>query len=898
MKHENRMIRGSNFVTTPARPRRNQTLRTLLKLPTSIAAVCALLASPSLSHGSLADWQNRVTSEGTAPSATLFTTVNGATPILTDVGALNGDRTFEFVVNSGPNGRSQALLGNRGANGNQGLKFEQWDNTEVYGLTVFGVIDLNSTTTPSFQANTHVVFVSDGTTGTDLYVNGSLAHTFSGHPLQLTGIQGLGAVTTTDPGFIDNLDGNILGFASYDSALSALEISDHFVALRPGAVAIPGSVTVTIQPTNAVADGAHWTLDGGSELPSGFQQQGVAPGRHMVRFGNLGPWREPQAIEVLVIGGKEAQVAATFTPVPAFDFQAVPEQHARHGETVEFFVRAENPAAQLQVTASPPPAGQIAFDAATGHFTYTPDEADRLPFSLTIANSNGQSATTTITPISHLPAEEIVIDYERSLPDDESRDYITISESKNAAEPFNDATNETLNVDISGKTLVFANDHPASLHRQYSDRENIKRFRLYADRVIIRTPLILPQTHVSIHARELRFEGDGLIDTTPKPRVKKPAPVAWEDNLTRGNPGDPGHKGGDVDVLVERFHADPTPAVRFILRGGNGGPAGEGRNGLAENTRNPDGTAFFPFLSANWHRLMARSGNPVCGSTLLSAVILHLEDRMQSPTEFCGSKVTAHGESAVPSGRPGEGGAGGTLRSTLDLTPFASFSGGSAGAKGADYVGAPRPTRKFVYRVVRPTLPDFEPRTTDTEAPKAAGANATAPEPAIPVGAIGRLELLPDSGAWLHSFAVRSVIQFAKDAYLNGHELEARSLLAEYRDLVRSLQPVLPDGAEPSGEVFTEKTSLDQLVLEMETLVHRIDSNLDFFGNPAGWVPMLSFEANLVAFQNEVDQSIPILYLAHWLTQAATNLQNSLAASEVAHGKLKIELDRDGCGLQ
>jgi hypothetical protein len=118
--------------------------------------------------------------------------------------------------------------------------------------------------------------------------------------------------------------------------------------------------------------------------------------------------------------------------------------------------------AQIQVTATPPPAGPLAFDAATGRFTYSPAAADRLPFSLTLSTGGVQTATTTITPLPNLPAEEIVIDYERALPDDESRDYITISESKNAAESFNDATNETLNVDISGKTLVFASDHPAN----------------------------------------------------------------------------------------------------------------------------------------------------------------------------------------------------------------------------------------------------------------------------------------------------------------------------------------------------------------------------------------------------------------------------------------------------
>jgi hypothetical protein len=297
-------------------------------------------------------------------------------------------------------------------------------------------------------------------------------------------------------------------------------------------------------------------------------------------------------------------VAAVFTPLPTFDFHDVPEQHARQGEAVEFFVSGASNVV-LQVSAVPPPAGAIAFDPATGRFTYTPAAGDRLPFTLTFSTGGVAVATSVITPLPNLPNEEITINYNRLLPDDESRDYISISESQNAAEVFNDATNQTLSVDISGKTLVFDANHPALLHRQYNERENIKDFRLFADRVIIRSPLILPQTHVSIHARELRFEGGGLIDTTPKARVKVPTGATFEDNLFAGNNGDPGHPGGDVDALVERFHADPTPAIRFVLRGGDGGAVGDGRVGLWETN--------FPFLSTNWHKLMARSGNPFCG---------------------------------------------------------------------------------------------------------------------------------------------------------------------------------------------------------------------------------------------------------------------------------------------
>ncbi|HXJ74010.1 MAG TPA: hypothetical protein VNM37_14210, partial [Candidatus Dormibacteraeota bacterium] len=139
---------------------------------------------------------------------------------------------------------------------------------------------------------------------------------------------------------------------------------------------------------------------------------------------------------------------------------------------------------------------------------------------------------------------------------------------------------------------------------------------------------------------------------------------------------------------------------------------------------------------------------------------------------------------------------------------------------------------------------------------------------------------------------MRSVIQFAKDAYLNGRINETRQLLGEYQELLRAHQRVVAPDEELSDEGFAEKVNLDQLLAEVDNLVHRLDSNLDYFGNPAGWVPMLSFEANFIAFQNEVEQSIPILYLAYWLNNAATNLQASLAATEQAKDNLETERTR------
>ncbi|MBX3732221.1 MAG: hypothetical protein KF791_06460 [Verrucomicrobiae bacterium] len=658
---------------------------------------------------------------------------------------------------------------------------------------------------------------------------------------------------------------------------------------------LTGGVTISIEPPEAVADGAMWALADGPFQQSGASRP-VDPGRYPLRFSELADWRGPSEMEVYVVGGNMTEVAVLFTRPPTYDFREVPEQHVRQGETLKLLVSGMDPGQPAQLLAEPPPAGALTFDPSTGRLTYTPGEADRLPFTLTFSVDGVPAGRTVVTPLPDLATEATLIRYHRPLPDPTSRDYISISETGNAPALFNDEIRTTLNVSISGMSLVFDAAHAAQLHQQYSGRHNIREFHLFADRVIIRSPLLLPQTRVAIHARELRFEGDGVINTTPRARTRIPAGAVWDDNRVAGLNGDPGHPGGDVDVLVERFYADPTLPIRFVLKGGTGGRPGEGRNGMFEGTA----ALFSPGLTTNethvnWTNLMHRAGNVICG---VDNGGIHFWEQVSTTAagstvlSTCGSQVPARGEPAVPSGIPGPGGNGGTLRSTvMNLLAYTQRSGGDPGARGNSYVGGdlffPHFFRTSTF-TTNPRTGEVTLRNGDTPAPRVRGADAPAP-PGAP-GEAGALALA-DPSAWLHSFSVRGVMQFARDAYLNGHDAAARGLLADYRDSIRTLHPDAVPIAGLDDAAAAEATRLDQAALEVDTLLHRMDSNLDYFGNPGGWVPMLSFEANLVAFEREVEQSIRILYLAYWLNRAATNLQDSLAASQSAVARLATELE-------
>jgi len=226
-----------------------------MKLRTLLIAAAAFPGLTATSHATLLLWQDAVNT-GSAPAATLFTPVEGASPILFNVGSLSGDRSFEFIVNAtvgvGDGLASAALVGTQvEANGRQGIKFEQWNDTGLLGVTDFGVADHLSASSGTSGADTHLVFTSNGTE-TMIYIDGVLDFTFPLVGLTITGEQAIGAAVTPTGDFFDQLAGTVLGFASYDTILSPGEIGVHYDAFA-NPVPEPGSAAVIALAAGAVA---------------------------------------------------------------------------------------------------------------------------------------------------------------------------------------------------------------------------------------------------------------------------------------------------------------------------------------------------------------------------------------------------------------------------------------------------------------------------------------------------------------------------------------------------------------------------------------------------------------------------------------------------------------------
>jgi len=179
-----------------------------------------------------------------------------------DIGALGGEITYEFVVQSNPDETqaSMCLIGRRNFGDTQaGIKYEQWPDSKTYGATLFGVVDLdfNEPTAPGVP--THLTFVSSEATGTTaLYVNGVYKASVEA-AITLSGKVGIGYGAQAEDGssFFDDFDGAIIGVAIYDRLLTKGEVrlhSDAFALLPARDITTPGDPVVGI-PTGLPCGG-------------------------------------------------------------------------------------------------------------------------------------------------------------------------------------------------------------------------------------------------------------------------------------------------------------------------------------------------------------------------------------------------------------------------------------------------------------------------------------------------------------------------------------------------------------------------------------------------------------------------------------------------------------------
>ena len=192
--------------------------------PTVLRITCGIMLVAT-AQADVSNWLDEVNT-GTS---TFYLNAAVPTPINVDIGVPTAGTglTYEFIVNASNTGTS-ALIGSRntGVGSSSGIKFEQYFNSQAYGVTQFGVADHSFIGSNNPDEDVHLVFQSDPLAGTtELFVNGVSQGTVP-HAVELEGMVGLGQAHDPAADF-DVLTSTLLGVVIYEGALPPAEIQSH-----------------------------------------------------------------------------------------------------------------------------------------------------------------------------------------------------------------------------------------------------------------------------------------------------------------------------------------------------------------------------------------------------------------------------------------------------------------------------------------------------------------------------------------------------------------------------------------------------------------------------------------------------------------------------------------------
>ncbi|MCB1125798.1 MAG: hypothetical protein KDM81_04835, partial [Verrucomicrobiae bacterium] len=167
-----------------------------------------------------------------------------------------------------------------------------------------------------------------------------------------------------------------------------------------------------------------------------------------------------------------------------------------------------------------------------------------------------------------------------------------------------------------------------------------------------------------------------------------------------------------------------------------------------------------------------------------------------------------------------------------------------------------------------------------------AGADASIGRGLTVAGPDGHYTLQERRFAWVDPLSLRKVLEHIRDDYLGNRIEAAQARLEDFVPWLGEFQ------ADPEWATVdpTAQLEIAQIHDEMARLLQQIEAGLDYFGNPPGWVPMLSFEVNSTLFRNEIERAMRTLYLTYWLGHKAATEQEKLNALSSVRDELRSQL--------
>lgn len=271
--------------------------------------------------------------------------------------------------------------------------------------------------------------------------------------------------------------------------------------------------------------------------------------------------------------------------------------------------------------------------------------------------------------------------------------------------------------------------------------------------------------------------------------------------------------------------------------------------------------------------------------------------------------VPCYGRNAYAGGWPGDGGDGGAVTTVLASAPvvdgLCDLGPGQAGNY-TEYVAggaAPGPTPAYALRIdiVRKTPPwesDRQPEVRVQEIGGRPGAHAAGRHfegtaaPTAPVAYQTKRGAAKAGGnnndgkpinknetglSWAHPAALSAVIAYARTAFRNGFREEAAAALDPYYALA----------AGAGAADVNLRLALAQVVTMRNNLVQ----NLDYYGNPPGWVPRLNALSNLENLKTVRDAAYGTYYFADKMVRDFNKLENQREVSQGTSDALAEEVE-------
>ena len=583
-----------------------------------------------------------------------------------------------------------------------------------------------------------------------------------------------------------------------------------------------------------------------------------------------------------------------------FEFPEIPPMVVWHETTYEFsFSWPEHLDAEFSFECEPLPDGVIDLsEGADGVWamSYTPDAADTTPLMVTLTGVTDwdmRKQSFELIPSPHLADEQLVFDLGNHMGPGpfQAVDIIEHYTNGSVADINNQGKKQLKRLELIGQKIIWE-DTPAGddLVDKYNGKLNQELIKMTADTVIIRSPLNFPQTNVVINARVLKFEGSTAKITTT-PNVTYPTPAQSKNGYN-------GWPAGYVVLNIEQF--DKTHGgTKFDLRGSkgqNGGPGKNGDNGFSVyNTW----TVFSFTDSGIDFRWEAPAGERIIHEIAYCTCAFGIPIFAYQYPSSGDPGTPTDGTDAIAPGKPGNGGAGGILNSTIgEVASYTLTNGGAAGNSAGSYSGgnAGYPRKWLKMKVHYCFSGNFWAQDSYANYGDGTGTKDGKDQPAKygSSGSNGYVaypdnpdhQWTGDPQIWIDPILMANMFYDAKDLYLAGDLPGAQAEMISLCDSIKGYK----DSVYWNNASEMNQYELTELYDNMQMYLYQIENRMDYFGHPAGWVPMLSFEVNFNLFNDEIDRSIEQLYLTHWVTRSAANSAERFASLEELRSKLEEDI--------